>query len=145
MRAGVRAPFEEVPGRVPPAAGRCGRRRDRLLWRHRREQLADPQDGASEPRCALQRHVVDMQIPRQHDAQACARCCFISPVDASITHGTADSHAQRWGIAIDEDTNDEAVGLDADISAEGSRVKVLVLKTDEELAIAQQTLEVVGA
>ncbi len=55
------------------------------------------------------------------------------------------SCAQRWGIAIDEDNNDEAVGVHADISAEGSRVKVLVLKTDEELAIAQQTLEVVGA
>ena len=35
------------------------------------------------------------------------------------------------------------MGVDSDISAEGARVKVLVLKTDEELAIAQQTLEVV--
>ena len=55
------------------------------------------------------------------------------------------SLTQRWGIAIDHDNNDEAVGVDADISAEGSRVQVLVLKTDEELAIAQQTLEVVNA
>ena len=52
---------------------------------------------------------------------------------------------QRWGIAIDEEKNDEAVGVDADISGRSSRVKVLVLKTDEELAIAQQTLEVVDA
>ncbi len=51
---------------------------------------------------------------------------------------------QRWGIAIDEDKNSKAVGVDADIGAEGARVKVLVLKTDEELAIAQQTLDVVN-
>ena len=67
------------------------------------------------------------------------------PIMPQCMDDSVSSIAQRWGIAIDEDNNDEAVGVDADISAEGSRVKVLVLKTDEELAIAQQTLEVVNA
>ena len=71
-------------------------------------------------------------------------CVAASPPSGCL-HDKASSCAQRWGIAIDDDNNDEAVGKDADISAEGSRIKVLVLKTDEELAIAQQTLEVVDA
>lgn len=49
---------------------------------------------------------------------------------------------QRFGISIDEEKNATAVGIDGDISAAGASIKVLVLPTNEELSIAQQTLEV---
>jgi acetate kinase len=49
------------------------------------------------------------------------------------------------GIALDARANEAAVGEPAIISAPGSRVKVLVIPTDEELSIARQTLEVVQA
>eukprot|EP00877_Chromochloris_zofingiensis_P013997 jgi/Chrzof1/8851/Cz03g26170.t1 len=48
------------------------------------------------------------------------------------------------GIQLDEDKNAATInGKQGDISAAGSKVKVLVVPTDEELSIAQQTLEVV--
>ena len=47
------------------------------------------------------------------------------------------------GISVDEAKNKTAVGVLGDISAPGSRIKVLVIPTDEELSIAQQTLKVV--
>jgi acetate kinase len=54
--------------------------------------------------------------------------------------------AQRFGIELDEARNTAAVpGGEAEVQADGSRVKVLVIPTDEELSIAQQTLGVVAA
>jgi acetate kinase len=48
------------------------------------------------------------------------------------------------GIAIDDSANKATVGGEqGDISSPGSRMKVLVIPTDEELSIAQQTLQVV--
>lgn len=47
------------------------------------------------------------------------------------------------GIKIDENKNDEAIGIDMDISAVDSRVKVLVIPTNEELMIARDTKEIV--
>eukprot|EP00249_Psilotum_nudum_P013561 c24398_g1_i2 orf=432-1652(-) len=47
------------------------------------------------------------------------------------------------GIAIDAAKNREEVRGLKEIQMEGSRVKILVIPTDEELFIAQQTLEVV--
>lgn len=51
---------------------------------------------------------------------------------------------QHYGISIDETKNFAAVGVDSDISGPGSRIKVLVLPTNEELSIAEQTLEVLA-
>lgn len=49
------------------------------------------------------------------------------------------------GVEIDRAANEEAVGgRRAVISTPDSRVKVLVVPTDEELSIARQTLEVVA-
>lgn len=48
------------------------------------------------------------------------------------------------GIKADEEKNNEAIGIDKDISAEDSRVKVLVIPTNEELMIARDTKEIVG-
>lgn len=52
---------------------------------------------------------------------------------------------QAMGIALDDAKNEAAVGgVQADISGPGASTRVLVVPTDEELAIAQQTLEVVA-
>jgi acetate kinase len=51
---------------------------------------------------------------------------------------------ERTGIVIDREANEEMVGgRQGFISTPASRVKVLVIPTDEELSIAQQTLDVV--
>ena len=53
------------------------------------------------------------------------------------------SGLQRYGISIDEHKNSAAVGgAECDISSPGSAVRVLVLPTNEELSIAEQTLDV---
>jgi len=46
---------------------------------------------------------------------------------------------ERLGISIDENKNKDAIGKEADISAENSKVKVLVVPTNEELMIAKET------
>lgn len=46
------------------------------------------------------------------------------------------------GVEIDEDKN---LANDFEISTPNSRVKVLVIPTDEELIIARDTLKIVGA
>ncbi|KIZ07816.1 acetate kinase [Monoraphidium neglectum] len=52
---------------------------------------------------------------------------------------------ERVGVRIDQDANAEMCGgRQGVISTPDSRVKVLVIPTDEELSIAQQTLEVVS-
>jgi acetate kinase len=54
----------------------------------------------------------------------------------------------RWaGVDIDESKNEKAIGSTdtVEIQSEVSKVKVLVIPTDEELSIAEQTLEVVKA
>jgi acetate kinase len=49
------------------------------------------------------------------------------------------------GVSIDDGKNKATVGgVQGDVSAADSRMRVLVVPTDEELSIAQQTLEVVG-
>eukprot|EP00882_Tetradesmus_deserticola_P013158 GHRQ01013954.1.p1 GENE.GHRQ01013954.1~~GHRQ01013954.1.p1 ORF type:complete len:415 (+),score=167.05 GHRQ01013954.1:498-1742(+) len=52
---------------------------------------------------------------------------------------------QAMGIAIDDGKNKATVGgVQGDISAPDSHIRVLVVPTDEELCIAQQTLDVVS-
>ena len=53
---------------------------------------------------------------------------------------------QGFGIEVDEARNAAMVGGKAgEIQTAGSAVRVLVIPTDEELSIAKQTLQVVGA
>ncbi|KAL3156628.1 activator of C kinase protein 1 [Trebouxia sp. C0009 RCD-2024] len=52
---------------------------------------------------------------------------------------------QSFGVSIDESKNRQHTGRPGEIQAEGSLVKVLVIPTDEELSIAQQTLDVIKA
>lgn len=52
---------------------------------------------------------------------------------------------QGFGIEVDAARNEATVGREGEIQSESSAVKVLVIPTDEELSIAQQTLQVVGA
>ena len=50
--------------------------------------------------------------------------------------------AQAFGIVLDDAKNDAAIGgKAAEIQADNSRIKILVLPTDEELSIAQQVGE----
>lgn len=50
---------------------------------------------------------------------------------------------QKFGISVDPARNEATVrGKQGEIQSSDSEVKVLVIPTDEELSIAQQTLEV---
>ena len=49
----------------------------------------------------------------------------------------------QLGIQIDEEKNLAAQGEEAEISAAGSRTKVFVIPTNEELRIAQETKRVI--
>lgn len=50
---------------------------------------------------------------------------------------------QAFGVSVDEGKNRQHTGRPGEIQTDGSAVKVLVIPTDEELSIAQQTLEVI--
>ena len=47
------------------------------------------------------------------------------------------------GVSID-DAKNQTRGKEAEISSDGSKVKVLVIPTNEELAIAKETKKLVG-
>ena len=49
---------------------------------------------------------------------------------------------QSFGIEVDEGMNEACIGMAETISSQTSLVRVLVIPTDEELSIAQQTVEV---
>jgi acetate kinase len=48
-----------------------------------------------------------------------------------------------FGIKLDKSANDEAIGVERNISAKDSKVTVLAIPTDEEFMIASDTLEIV--
>ncbi len=50
-----------------------------------------------------------------------------------------------WAIEIDAGANAGVIGVEGEIGAAGSRVRVLVVPTDEEQLIAEETMAVVGA
>ncbi len=50
---------------------------------------------------------------------------------------------EYMGVKLDHAKNAGVAGKEADLTAEGSKVKVLVIPTNEELAIARDTLELV--
>jgi len=63
-------------------------------------------------------------------------CCCCCRVTACVPQG--------MGISVDPSLNKATVdGAQGDISTPDSRIRVLVIPTDEELSIAQQTLQVV--
>ncbi|MCD6417932.1 acetate kinase [bacterium] len=49
-----------------------------------------------------------------------------------------------FGLEIDDEKNEAAVGVEADISSESAKIKTLVIPTNEELVIAQETERIVG-
>lgn len=59
-----------------------------------------------------------------------------APVRADVVQGL-----EALGVAIDPAKNAKAIGVAADISAPGARTKVLVVPTNEEKLIAQDTYE----
>eukprot|EP00878_Enallax_costatus_P030958 GHUV01033779.1.p1 GENE.GHUV01033779.1~~GHUV01033779.1.p1 ORF type:complete len:413 (+),score=79.58 GHUV01033779.1:418-1656(+) len=66
--------------------------------------------------------------------------------NSSIIRGLICDNFKGMGISVDGNKNKATVGgAQGDISAADSKVKVLVVPTDEELSIAQQTLEVVNS
>lgn len=48
------------------------------------------------------------------------------------------------GIAVEDARNQAAIGIEADVSADGSRVRALVIPTNEELIIARDTVRLVS-
>jgi acetate kinase len=48
------------------------------------------------------------------------------------------------GIELDEAKNASVRGIECEISKPESKVKVVIIPTDEELTIAQDTLEIVS-
>ncbi|MCI7076925.1 MAG: acetate kinase, partial [Campylobacter sp.] len=48
-----------------------------------------------------------------------------------------------FGIEIERAKNEQNSHEDRDISKDGSKIKILVIPTDEELAIAQKTKETI--
>lgn len=51
---------------------------------------------------------------------------------------------ESFGIELDEEKNSSIRGKDADLSTESSKVRVLLIPTNEELMIAQDTAEIVS-
>ncbi|KAG2499836.1 hypothetical protein HYH03_002127 [Edaphochlamys debaryana] len=65
--------------------------------------------------------------------------------NSALIRGLIVERLQGLGLSADAARNAAAVGgKQLDISAPGSRVRLLVIPTDEELSIAQQTLQVVS-
>ncbi|HBA65732.1 MAG TPA: acetate kinase [Methylococcaceae bacterium] len=82
-----------------------------------------------------------------------AYCAVLGDVDALVfTGGVGENAAEvrrlaceglsRLGIAIDEATNTGVTGDIAEIGQVESRTRILVIKTDEELQIARETMAV---
>lgn len=80
-------------------------------------------------------------------------CAILGRVDAlvftagigendDLTREAVCSNLDVLGIAIDPDKNKERSGIARNISPEGTRVPVLVIPTNEEVAIAQATVRV---
>jgi len=64
--------------------------------------------------------------------------------NAAEVRSRACSDLASLGIEIDEKRNRAAQGSRVEIQSEASAVKILVIPTDEELEIAQETIETIG-
>ncbi|MCC8165044.1 MAG: acetate kinase, partial [Planctomycetes bacterium] len=49
------------------------------------------------------------------------------------------SNLENYGIALDQEKNKDARGREVDLSMDGSKIKILVIPTDEEGWIAEET------
>ena len=83
-----------------------------------------------------------------------AYCAVLGTVDAVVWTGGIAEHGWRiraqcceglpqLGIALDPQRNAAVVGCEGEIQAADSRVKLLVIPTDEEGVIAADTYELV--
>ena len=64
--------------------------------------------------------------------------------NASHVRGPAIRRLKGLGFELDEDANEQRSKQAREISTPDSKVRVLVIPTNEELAMAQETLEVIG-
>lgn len=63
--------------------------------------------------------------------------------NAVYIRGMIVQHLDFLGVKLDEETNINAVGVEAVISTPESRAKVCVIPTNEELVIAQDTFDII--
>ena len=107
--------------------------------------------GDDQARAALEiyahavRHYIGAYLAELGGADAIVFTAGVGENDAAMRALICEG-LDELGIAIDAAANDQARGPDRplDISAEGSRIRVLVVPTNEELEIASQTLATVG-
>jgi acetate kinase len=64
--------------------------------------------------------------------------------NSSVVRSRVTSGLQHLGINLDEAKNTAVSGSIAEVQAEGARVKLLVIKTNEEREIARQTVYTIG-
>ena len=71
---------------------------------------------------------------------------FTAGVGENVTHVRMSivNGLEFLGIEVDEEKNNTAMGVDMDISAPAARVRALVIATNEELAIARDTLRLLS-
>lgn len=62
----------------------------------------------------------------------------------AITRSEVCKNMEFLGIELDEEKNASVRGIECEISKPESKVKVVIIPTDEELTIAQDTLEIVS-
>jgi acetate kinase len=154
-----------VPLYLMEALGKNGRELDALLNKKSgllgvcgRSDVRAVLEGASQgdARCSL---ALDMYCYRVRKYVGAYMAVLDGDVDAIVFSAGIGENSpvvragvlgglERLGVAIDAEKNARAVGgavigRGVDISAPDSRVKVLVIPTDEELMIAREALEVV--
>lgn len=60
----------------------------------------------------------------------------------AVTRRDVCRNMEYMGIELDEELNDAVHGKEAVISKTSSKVKVVIIPTDEELTIANDTIEI---
>ena len=114
-----------------------------------RELLAQERSGDERARLALELYCYRIR------KYLGAYCAALGRVDALVFTGGVGENAARvrslvcagietLGIALDERANDAAAGEVAEIGRAGVAVRVLVVRTNEELQIARETLEAIA-
>jgi acetate kinase len=65
--------------------------------------------------------------------------------NGSNTRAAVCQNMEYLGIKIDKSKNEQAKGIEMVISTDDSKVKVIVVPTNEELVIAEDTLRIISA
>lgn len=63
--------------------------------------------------------------------------------NSSVVRSLSCKGMEQMGVIVDEEKNSAATAREMDISGPGAKVKVLVIPTNEELVIAQDTQRIV--